>query len=216
MKKIVKFIPLMFAPLVLSSCSVLSDTVGNVLGGLTNLVNPTTDNNSSSNNSSSNGSASSQSGNSSSNNSSSSSSSSSQTPSGSVTISQTNATITVGETVTLTATASDNSTISWSSSNSSVATVNKGVVTGKAAGSATITASATINGQKISKTCSITVEPKQNNKAEWTIMIYMCGADLESVNGLASSDIDEILKVSGQPDDVNIIIETGGASSWQS
>ena len=212
MKKIAKFIPLMFAPLVLSSCSVLSESVGNMLGGLTNLINPTTDNNSSSNNSSSNGSASSQSGNSSS----SSSSSSSQTPSGSVTISQTNVTITVGETVKLTASASDNSTISWSSNNTSVATVSNGVVTGKAAGNATITASATINGTKYNKTCSVTVQPKQTTNAEWTIMIYMCGADLESDNGLASSDIDEILKVSGQPDDVNIIIETGGASSWQS
>ena len=66
-------------------------------------------------------------------------------------------------------------------------------------------------------------DPKE--KAEWTIMIYMCGADLESGTdengkthtddaGLASLDISEILSVSNQPDDVNIIIETGGANAW--
>ena len=57
----------------------------------------------------------------------------------------------------------------------------------------------------------------------------MCGADLESgtdsngnvptaakAAGYASGDLDEILKVAGQPDDVNIIIETGGANIWQS
>ena len=44
----------------------------------------------------------------------------------------------------------------------------------------------------------------------------MCGADLESENQLATGDIKEILAVSGQPDDVNIVIETGGAKSWAS
>ena len=42
----------------------------------------------------------------------------------------------------------------------------------------------------------------------------MCGADLESKNHLATGDIQEILKISGQPDDVNIVLETGGANSW--
>ena len=57
-------------------------------------------------------------------------------------------------------------------------------------------------------------QPDPKEKADWTIMIYMCGSDLESENGFASSDIDEILSVPNQPDDVNIIIETGGATSW--
>lgn len=58
--------------------------------------------------------------------------------------------------------------------------------------------------------------------ADSTILIYMCGADLESaresgssqVAGLATADLKEILSVSGQPDDVNIVIQTGGASRW--
>ncbi len=47
-------------------------------------------------------------------------------------------------------------------------------------------------------------------------MMYICGSDLESDYSLATEDIKEILKVSGQPDNVNIIIETGGATSWDS
>ena len=47
-------------------------------------------------------------------------------------------------------------------------------------------------------------------------MIYMCGSDLESQEGLASEDIKEILSVKNQPDDVNIIIETGGCEKWKS
>ena len=58
-------------------------------------------------------------------------------------------------------------------------------------------------------------QPEPKEKAEWTVMIYMCGADLESDNGYASADIKEILSVANQPDDVNIIIETGGASKWK-
>ena len=56
----------------------------------------------------------------------------------------------------------------------------------------------------------------------WTIMLYICGSDLESgttngrLNALATEDIKEILSVNGQPDDVNIIIETGGAKKWSS
>ena len=49
---------------------------------------------------------------------------------------------------------------------------------------------------------------------EWTIMIYMNGFGLESDNGLATLDIGEILSVGSKPDNVNIIIETGGSNNW--
>ena len=56
-----------------------------------------------------------------------------------------------------------------------------------------------------------------------TVLIYMCGSDLESggdygieYGGLATSDIQEMVTVIGQPSDVNIVIETGGASQWES
>ena len=127
MKKIARFIPLLFIPMVLSSCTLLKDALGNLVNGLNNNTSSSQNNSSSSSNS----------GNNSSSNSSSSPSSSSSTPA---------------------------------------------------------------------------------KQAEWTIMVYMCGADLESDSrgGYASKDIEEMRSTSGQPDSVNIIFETGGASRWQS
>lgn len=74
-----------------------------------------------------------------------------------VTLNQTEATVDVESTVTLTASASpiyaDNQTVTWTSNNETVATVVNGVVTGHVEGNATITA--TIDGQ--TATCAITV-----------------------------------------------------------
>ena len=114
--------------------------------------------------------------------------------------------------------ANQNKEITWTSSNTNVATVSStGLVSVKSTASAgqtaTITAKLT-NLPSISQTCTITVVEQQ--KDDHTVLIYICGADLESKSGLASGDIAEILAVSGQPDDVNIVIETGGASKWSS
>ena len=114
--------------------------------------------------------------------------------------------------------ANQNKEVNWTSSNTSVATVSSsGLVsiksTATAGQTATITARLT-NLTSIYATCTITVVAKQQD--DHTALIYICGADLESENHLATGDITEILKVSGQPDDVNIVIETGGASSWAS
>lgn len=57
-------------------------------------------------------------------------------------------------------------------------------------------------------------ESKGYTHSDWTIMIYMCGSDLESDNGEASADIQEILSVANQPNGVNIIIQTGGSYYW--
>lgn len=46
-----------------------------------------------------------------------------------------------------------------------------------------------------------------------TILVYLCGADLESEYGAATSDLNEILYGSFG-NNVNVIVETGGASSW--
>lgn len=132
----------------------------------------------------------------------------------SVSISPTTAALSVGSTKQLSATVlptnATNKNVSWSSNNTSVASVSStGLVTAKAVGTATITATA--DGGKTA-TCSVTVQEQQNDA--WTIMIYMCGADLESESGLASGDIKEILSVKNQPENVNILIETGGAKSW--
>ena len=55
---------------------------------------------------------------------------------------------------------------------------------------------------------------KGNNKDTMTILVYMCGADLESQNGMATSDLKEMLnaKVSEK---VNLIVYTGGARKWK-
>lgn len=51
-------------------------------------------------------------------------------------------------------------------------------------------------------------------KAEWTVMLYLCGTDLESMGGMASKNLEMISKT--VPDSkVNMLIETGGAKSWQ-
>ncbi|MDD3656584.1 MAG: clostripain-related cysteine peptidase [Atribacterota bacterium] len=47
-----------------------------------------------------------------------------------------------------------------------------------------------------------------------TVMVYMCGTDLEAQAGMATSDLQEMLNAEIS-DKVNIIIETGGTSRWQ-
>lgn len=47
-----------------------------------------------------------------------------------------------------------------------------------------------------------------------TIMVYMCGTDLEANGGMATADLQEMLNAQIS-DKVNIIVETGGASSWK-
>ena len=75
-----------------------------------------------------------------------------------VTLNKSSDTIVVGETSTLTATVAPsnatNKTVSWSSSNTNVATVSNGVVTAIAAGSATITVTTADGG--FTATCNIT------------------------------------------------------------
>lgn len=48
----------------------------------------------------------------------------------------------------------------------------------------------------------------------WTIFVYMCGSDLESGVGAASTDIKEMLDANYN-DNVNIIIQTGGSCDWK-
>ena len=83
----------------------------------------------------------------------------------SVSISAANKSLKDGETTTISATSSNNSTITWSSSNTGVVTVSSATsasganvtLTGVGQGTATITAQATINGNTLSQTCAVTV-----------------------------------------------------------
>ncbi|MBP8641151.1 MAG: hypothetical protein KBI01_09710 [Oscillospiraceae bacterium] len=49
---------------------------------------------------------------------------------------------------------------------------------------------------------------------EWAIYWYLCGSDLETNYGAATDDLLELLDVK-LPENVKIVIETGGASAWQ-
>ena len=126
-----------------------------------------------------------------------------------------------GASETLTATIApsdaDNKNVTWSGSANGITVDSSGKVTvlstATAGKTATIVATSA-EDSSIKAQCVVTVSDAPLKDA-WTIMIYMCGADLESKNGLASGDIAEILSVSGQPDNVNIVIQTGGAASWE-
>ena len=47
-----------------------------------------------------------------------------------------------------------------------------------------------------------------------TIMIYMCGTDLESRNGMATSDLQEMAAAS-IGENVNVLVYTGGCTGWR-
>ena len=54
----------------------------------------------------------------------------------------------------------------------------------------------------------------KSEPADWAIYWYLCGSDLESKHSSASKDIDEMLEVK-LPENVKVVIETGGAAEWQ-
>lgn len=57
---------------------------------------------------------------------------------------------------------------------------------------------------------------KGNNQDVMTVMIYMCGTDLESKYGMASADMEEIRQASSSfGSNLNVIVYTGGCKNWQ-
>ncbi|MBR6400524.1 MAG: clostripain [Firmicutes bacterium] len=52
----------------------------------------------------------------------------------------------------------------------------------------------------------------EGNKAETTLMIYMIGSDLETDDGSASNDLEEIL--AADTSGINITLQTGGTKKW--
>ena len=109
-----------------------------------------------------------------------------------------------------------NQNVTWSSSNNNVATVSSsGLVTAVSAGTAVITVTSVDGG--FTNTVTITVKNEQLDA--YTILLYLCGSDLESSGatsisgGYATKDLKEILSVSC-PSNVNFVIQTGGASAW--
>ncbi len=52
------------------------------------------------------------------------------------------------------------------------------------------------------------------NEYDWAVMVYLCGSDLESEDGMASEDLFEMMdaQTNGK---ACFIVETGGANEWQ-
>ncbi len=48
----------------------------------------------------------------------------------------------------------------------------------------------------------------------WAIYWYLCGSDLESDGGFATDDLNELMEVE-LPENVKVVIQTGGAYEWQ-
>ena len=137
----------------------------------------------------------------------------------SVSINKSSSDLSLGKTLQLTATVlpsnATNKSVSWKSSNESVATVSTtGLVTASATqtGSATITVTTADGG----KTATCTVNVVEQQLDEWTVMMYVSGSNLESDGGAATGDMKELLSIANQPDDVNILYQTGGTTKWQS
>lgn len=55
---------------------------------------------------------------------------------------------------------------------------------------------------------------EEKSDGSWAIYWYLCGSDLESEYGYATDDLNEMLGVK-LPDNVKVVIQTGGASEWQ-
>lgn len=53
-----------------------------------------------------------------------------------------------------------------------------------------------------------------NGRDTVTLMVYMCGTDLESKGGMGTSDLTEMVNAD-LSDDVNVLVYTGGCSSWK-
>ena len=65
---------------------------------------------------------------------------------------------------------------------------------------------------KSAKTANFTDTYKAEDT--WLIQWYLCGTDLETGNGAASADLQELLEVK-LPANVKILIQTGGTNQWQ-
>lgn len=55
--------------------------------------------------------------------------------------------------------------------------------------------------------------PTGASGGSWAVYWYLCGSDLESEGGFATDDLSELLEVE-LPENVTVVIETGGAAEW--
>ncbi len=53
------------------------------------------------------------------------------------------------------------------------------------------------------------------DKGTYSLFLYLCGSDLETKQGAAGKNLDEILKAD-LPENVQVVVQTGGAEKWRS
>ena len=61
--------------------------------------------------------------------------------------------------------------------------------------------------------CGDTADVPSPEDGSWAVYWYLCGSDLESEGGFATSDLSELMEVE-LPENVTVVIETGGAATW--
>ncbi|MDY6276181.1 MAG: clostripain-related cysteine peptidase [Bacilli bacterium] len=111
--------------------------------------------------------------------------------------------------------------VTWSSSNPTIAEINSstGEISAKQVGGpVTITATSVFknpDGTYKSATAQISVIEPSSQDA-YTILLYVCGSNLESDNAYATTDLKEIVAAGALPEGVNVVVETGGSTSWSS
>ncbi|MBP3729450.1 MAG: peptidase C11 [Lachnospiraceae bacterium] len=54
-----------------------------------------------------------------------------------------------------------------------------------------------------------------NKRDVVTLMVYMCGTDLESQHGMATSDLKEMINAGELSSNINLIVMTGGCKQWR-
>ena len=71
-----------------------------------------------------------------------------------------------------------------------------------------------VEAEPVEESAEALSEIMPEEPAAWTVMIYLCGTDLESEGGMATENLKMISDT--VPDGaVNVLIQTGGTKSWQ-
>lgn len=59
------------------------------------------------------------------------------------------------------------------------------------------------------------MEERYDREDTWAFYWYLCGSDLESRGGFGTADLEEMLSVK-LPENITVVVETGGTLKWQS
>ena len=61
--------------------------------------------------------------------------------------------------------------------------------------------------------CIMSAGAQYSPEDTWVFYWYLCGSDLESDGGFASTDLEEMMEVE-LPENVSVVIQTGGSAAW--